>query len=349
MPPQRSAVADLRRSATPVPPVPPVSPVPYDAELEPGLAAFLELVERIPLRADTIVANRAHFESIVPALDEVVGDRPVDYEHRRVPGPVDAADLEVTVIRPRGAVGAGTAGIYLIHGGGQLLGNRFFGVDSLIDDVLRFGAVGVTVDYRLAPEHPAPAAVEDCYAGLVWFAEHADELGVDPTRIIVTGGSAGGGLSAGVCLLARDRGGPTPAGQLLHAPMLDDRNESVSAHQYDGIGAWDRNNNDTAWNAILGPLRGTDDVSGYVAPARAADLSGLPPAFIDVGAAEVFRDEATEYARRIWATGGRAELHVWAGAYHGFAGFSAGAEVSRAATAARRSWLRRMLGSSPNS
>ncbi|WP_433271556.1 alpha/beta hydrolase [Actinosynnema sp. CS-041913] len=317
-------------------------PVPYDPELAPGLAAFLDLVERIPLRADTILANRAHFATIIPPVEEMVGDLPVDLEDRTVPGPPGAPDIVLTIIRPRGGVSDAPA-FYGIHGGGMVLGNRYFGVNGLIEDVLRYHAVGVSVEYRLAPEHPAPAAVEDCYAGLVWLAEHAAELGVDPTRIVVTGASAGGGLTAGVALLARDRGGPAIAGQMLMCPMLDDRNESVSTRQYDGLGAWDRNNNDTAWNAILGPLRGTDEASPYQVPARMADLSGLPPAYIDVGAAEIFRDEATEYALRIWATGGPAELHVWAGGYHGFAGFSPDAEVSRAAAEARLSWLRRIL------
>ncbi|MFI9815624.1 alpha/beta hydrolase [Saccharothrix variisporea] len=319
-----------------------MKPVPYDPELEPGLAAFLDLVERIPLRADTILVNRAHFATIVPPVEQVVGDRPVEVEDRTVPGPPGAPDVVVTVVRPRGGVVDAPA-IYSVHGGGMVLGNRFFGLDGLIDDVLRFGAVGVSVEYRLAPEHPAPAAVEDCYAGLVWLAANAVELGVDPTRIVVTGASAGGGLSAGVALLARDRGGPALAGQVLMCPMLDDRNETVSTRQYDGLGAWDRNNNDTAWDAILGPLRFTDEASPYQVPARMGDLSGLPPAYVDVGAAEIFRDEAVAYASRIWATGGQAELHVWAGGYHGFAGFSPTAEVSRAAEAARLSFLRRVL------
>ncbi|WP_246018816.1 alpha/beta hydrolase [Saccharothrix australiensis] len=317
--------------------------MPYDPELTAGLAAFLDLVERIPLRADTILANRAHFATIIPPVRQIVGDRPVEVEDRTVPGPPGAPDVELTIVRPRAGLAAGAPALYSIHGGGMVLGNRFFGVDGLVDDVLRFGAVGVSVEYRLAPEHPAPAAVEDCYAGLVWLADHADELGVDPGRIVVTGASAGGGLSAGVSLLARDRGGPAIAGQVLLCPMLDDRNESVSTRQYDGLGAWDRNNNDTAWNAILGPLRGADEVSPYAAPSRMADLSGLPPAYVDVGAAEIFRDEATDYALRIWATGGQAELHVWAGGYHGFAGFSPDAVVSRAAEEARLSWLRRIL------
>lgn len=317
-------------------------PVPYDPALEPGLAAFLDLVERIPLRADTILANRAHFATIIPPIEQQVAGVPVTWEDRDIPGPPGAPAVTVTVIRPVG-VAAGAPGVLGIHGGGQVLGTRFFGTGELIDLAVRHGVVGVAVEYRLSPEHPGTAAGEDCYAALLWLAEHADELGVDPERILVSGASAGGGLSAAVALMARDRRGPRLVGQLLNCPMLDDRNRTPSSRQYDGIGAWDRTNNDTAWDAILGADRFTDRVSPYAAPARAADLSGLPPAYVEVGAAEVFRDESIDYASRIWATGGEAELHVWSGAYHGFSGFSPDAIVSRAALDARDSWVRRVL------
>lgn len=317
-------------------------PVPYDRELEPGLAAFLDLVERIPLREGTILANRAHFATIIPPIEQQVAGVPVMWEDRVIPGPAGAPDVAVTIIRPVDAA-PGAPGVLGIHGGGQVLGTRFFGTGELIDLAVRHGVVGVAVEYRLSPEHPGTAAGEDCYAALVWMAEHADELGIDPARLLVSGASAGGGLSAAVALMARDRGGPHLAGQLLNCPMLDDRNRTPSSRQYDGIGAWDRTNNDTAWDAILGSDRFTDRVSPYSAPARATDLSGLPPAYVEVGAAEVFRDESIDYASRIWATGGEAELHVWSGAYHGFSGFSPDAIVSRAALDARNSWVRRVL------
>lgn len=320
-----------------------VVPVPYDPELVEGLAAFLDLVEIIPLRADTILQNRAHFATIIPPMAVQAEGRAVSWEDRVIPGPAGAPDVEITIVRPVRRTPDPAPAVLSIHGGGMVLGTRFFGTPELIDLAERHGVVGVAVEYRLAPEHPGPAQAEDCYAALLWMSAHADELGIDPARILASGQSAGGGLSAAVALLARDRNGPRLAGHLLGCPMLDDRNETVSARQYDGIGAWDRNNNDTAWTAIAGADRFTDLVSPYTAPARATDLSGLPPAYIEVGAAETFRDEAVDFASRIWATGGQAELHVWGGGYHGFHGFSPDAVVSVAANAARESWLRRVL------
>lgn len=322
-------------------------PVPYDPELEPGLAFFLDLVERIPLREHTILENRAHFATIIPPMEAQAEGRAASWENRVIPGPAGAPDLEITIVRPaagsaREADGGPAPAVLGIHGGGYVLGTRFFATEELLDLAERHGAVGIGVEYRLAPEHPAPAQAEDCFAALAWMSEHAEELGIDSSRIVVTGTSAGGGLAAAVALMARDRGIPL-AGQLVGAPMIDDRNDTVSSWQYDGVGAWDRNNNDTGWDAMLGADRGTDRVHPYRAPARATDLSRLAPAFIEVGAAEIFRDEAVAYASRIWAAGGEAELHVWSGGYHGFSGFSPDAVVSRAANAARDSWWRRIL------
>ena len=320
-------------------------PVPYDPALLAGMEMMRQLFEPVPLRADTIVPSREHVDRIIGAdLAPMVGDAPVVVEEVSIPGPSEGdPEVRLTIVRPKEQT-EGAPGLYAIHGGGMVLGNRFMAAGALVPLVLEFGAVGVSVEYRLAPEDPWPAGVEDCYAGLVWFAAHAAELGVDPERILVMGSSAGGGLSAAVALLARDRKGPQLVGQLLDAPMIDDRNTSVSTRQYDLIGVWDRNNNDTAWTALLGEDAGTDRVHWSAAPARAEDLADLPPAFIEVGAAEIFRVEAVDYASRIWAAGGQAELHVWAGAHHGFSGFSPEAIVSRAANDARMSWLRRILG-----
>jgi acetyl esterase/lipase len=206
----------------------------------------------------------------------------------------------------------------------------------------RVGAAIVAVEYRLAPENRYPAAVEDVYAGLEWLAANAATLGLDPTRIIIDGVSAGGGLAAATALLSRDRQGPDLLGQMLICPMLDDRNDSASGHQMAGSGAWDRTANATGWAAYLGDLP-REDVPIYASPGRATDLSGLPPTYIDVGSAETFRDEDVAYAARIWAAGGDAELHVWPGGVHGFDALAPDAPLSRDARDARARWLERVL------
>lgn len=317
-----------------------LSPVPYDPALVEGMRAFQNLVEPEPMTKATISAHRAHFATVIPPIEEQVRGRDVTWEDRTVPGPAGAPDIEVTIIRPRERARRSPA-VLGIHGGGMVVGTRLFSTPELIGFAERHGTVGIAVEYRLAPEHPGPAQAEDCYAALLWMVSHAAELDIDPRRILVSGASAGGGLSAAVALMTRDRKGPELVGQLLGYPMLDDRNVTASSHQYvDGIGPWDRSHNETAWEAIRGD---EPQVSPYTAPTRAADLSGLAPAFVEVGAAEVFRDEAVEYASRIWRAGGQAELHVWSGGYHGFSSSSPEALVSRAADAARESWLRRIL------
>lgn len=315
------------------------TPVPYAAELQPLIDAMgppaVFTLEGMP-------AARAASSGFFPTVEQVIGDRPIDTEERVIPGPVGEPDLEITILRPRG-LSATVPGLFNIHGGGMMTGHRVMDTGRLADLVEGLGVIAVNVEYRLAPEHPHPAPVEDCYAGLSWMADNAAELGVDPDRIIIMGGSAGGGLSAGVALLARDRKGPKLAGQLLLCPMLDDRNDSVSSRQYPAAGTWTSQHNDIGWKALLGDAAGTPDASPYAAPLRATDLSGLPPAFIEAGAAEVFRDENVEFASRIWAVGGDAELHIWAGAFHGFDIFAPDSELARAALASRDSWFRRIL------
>ena len=170
-----------------------------------------------------------------------------------------------------------------------------------------------------------------------------EELGIDPQRLIIGGGSAGGGLAAACSLMARDRGGPALLAQMLIYPMLDDRLTSGSSRELDGEGIWDSGSNLTAWTMLLGDRRGGSDVPAYAAPARAADLAGLPPAYLELGSVETLRDEDLDYARRIWAAGGIAELHVWPGAFHAFDLIAPDAEVTRAAADIRLAWLRRVL------
>jgi acetyl esterase/lipase len=229
----------------------------------------------------------------------------------------------------------------------MVMGNAW----SVLPQVLRewalpLGLAVVSVEYRLAPRTRYPGAIEDCYAGLLWAAGHAAELGIDPGRVIIGGKSAGGGLAAALALLTRDRGGPAPIGQLLLSPMLDDRGGTYSSHQMAGHDPWDRSSNATAWQALLGDRHGAADLPPYAAPARATDLSRLPPAYLEVGSAETFRDEGVAYAGAIWRAGGRAELHVWPGAFHGFDSAAPSAALTRDARESRTRWLRRILAQS---
>lgn len=231
----------------------------------------------------------------------------------------------------------GSAALY-VHGGGMLLGS----VD-VYDEILRryVSASGVpllAVDYRLPPEHPYPTPLEDCYAGLRWLAERACGFGVDPTRVAIMGDSAGGGLAAAIALLARDRGGPTLARQILVYPMLDDRNTKPDPEIASFL-TWNWDDNITGWGALLGASAGKDGVAQHAAPARATDLTRLPPTYIEVGQLDIFRNESVEYAQRLQAHV-PTELHVHPGVPHGFELFAPDADVSRRATADRVRALR---------
>jgi len=254
----------------------------------------------------------------------------------------DGATVRLVVLTPADRVGPFPVLLH-VHGGGMVVGSAYDVLPDIGVPALELGCAIVSVEYRLAPEHPYPAALDDVSAAWGWVARDGAEHGLDPERIIVQGVSAGGGLAAGAMLRARDRGGPAAIGQMLVYPMLDHRNDSASAHQMDGVGAWDRRANATGWAAYLGPLeRGA--VPEYASPALADDLSGLPPTFLEVGSAETFRDEDVDYARRIWAAGGDAELHVWPGGAHAFDALAPDAPLSRDAREARLRWLRRLLG-----
>ncbi|MDT0475067.1 alpha/beta hydrolase [Streptomyces griseoviridis] len=322
----------------------PLVPPPFDPEL----AAALELIKDTVspgLTLDEIDAFRESTGVDTMAQLDLTADGHFDVEDRTVPGAAGDPEISLLICRPKAPRTPGPLPvIYHVHGGGMIIGNNRVGMSGPLEWAKELDAVVVSVEYRLAPEHPHPAPIEDVYAGLLWTAGHAEEIGADADRVLIVGGSAGGGLCASLALLARDRGGPRLLGQVLLCPMLDDRNDTPSARQMAGLGVWDRTANETGWTALLGDRRGGPDVSPYAAAARAEDLSGLPPAFLDVGSAETFRDEVVAYASRIWQAGGVAELHVWPGGFHGFDGFAPQAAVSRASRAAQTEWVRRALG-----
>jgi len=319
----------------------PVRP-PFDPELVPVLEAVRQALPTFT--AENLAAVRQQTAEGFPGMDPVdltVGGA-VQVEERQVPGPEGAPDITLLILRPT-AEGAPRPAVYHTHGGGMVVGDRSFGVETFLPQVAEGNAVVVSVEYRLAPEHPDPAPVEDCYAGLVWTAKNAAELGIDPERIIIAGASAGGGLAAGTALLARDRAFPRLSHQILICPMLDDRLETHSSRMLDEEGVWDRNSNLFGWTALLGERRGGPDVSPYAAPARAEDLTGLPRTYIDTGSAESFRDETLTYARRLSEAGVSVDLHMWGGGFHGFDLVAGHTALSRASVATREEFIRRAL------
>jgi acetyl esterase/lipase len=317
---------------------------PIDPELAVALAGLGRDV-REPVTPENLVARQKRDAAARPrpTLGDLRAGGRFEVAELRVPGPPGGPDVTLVSARPAGITGPLPL-LYYMHGGGMVTGNAW----SVLPRLLREWATTlelavVSVEYRLAPAARYPAAVEDCYAGLVWATAHAAELGIDADRVVVGGKSAGGGLAAALALLARDRGGPGAIGQLLLCPMLDDRGNTRSSRQMAGIDTWDRISNATAWQAVLGDRYGAADLPPYAAPARATDLSALPPAYVEVGSAETLRDEAVAYAQALWRAGGQAELHVWPGACHGFDTFAPRAALSQDAREARTRWLRRIL------
>jgi acetyl esterase/lipase len=303
--------------------------------LDPEVASMQDLVPVFTLDDSVLSAVREFRLMDQPELS----DRVARADHV-VPGRDGDPDITVRVHRTVGAEGPQPC-FYSIHGGGYVLGSNV--MDDARFDVWcpRFDCVGVSVEYRLAPETPYPGPLEDCYRGLQWVYEHHEELGIDPGHIGIGGVSAGGGLCAALALLVRDRGEIPVRFQLLDCPMLDDRQITVSSNA-DDLVIWSRESNTYGWRSYLGPLYGTDDVPAYAAAARATDLAGLPPAYVCVGGADGFRDEDIEYAARLNHAGVPAELHVYPGAPHGVMLFP-NTTVARRYNRDMMEWLERQL------
>jgi acetyl esterase/lipase len=246
----------------------------------------------------------------------------------------DGAELNLSWYRDTTAEPRGSAVLYL-HGGGFIV-PLLPAYDGMMRAYVKAtGVPMLLVDYRVAPEHPHPTPVEDCYVALRWLADNAAELGVDDGRVAVMGESAGGGLAAAVALMARDRGGPALAQQLLIYAMLDDRTIVPDPLLPPEYLVFNYDDNLTGWGALLGSDRAGAKVSPYAAPARATDLSGLPDAYIDVGVLDILRDENIDFARRLMAAGVSTELHVLPGLPHGFEMIAPDAEATQRVMAHR--------------
>jgi len=303
----------------------------FDPEWEASVAPLLRAMERAPkVPVGDALTRRAAVDGMMRSFGErrpVVGD--VDVAVHRTAS-FDGTEIELRWYTKHGST-AQNAVLYL-HGGGMICGSLDI-YDSLVrNSVSKSGVPTLAVEYRLSPEHPHPAPVEDCFTALAWLSQNARSLGVDPLRIGVHGDSAGGGLAAGVALMARDRG-VSLAKQILIYPMLDDRTEVDE--QLVPFLMWTYDDNETGWRALLGDDYRTDRVSPYAAPARAADLAGLAPAYIEVGELDAFRDEDVTYARRLSQSGVSVELHVHPGVPHAFEALAPQVAVCRRSAADR--------------
>lgn len=309
-----------------------------DPELVEPLTGLLEAtgggfdLRDIPATRELVAGLVAAVKAEAPPVTGVVS------EDLTVPSAASGVDVPARIYRPDGAA-APLPVLLWMHAGGYVIGSIELD-DLMLRELARdVGCAVISIDYRLAPEHPYPAALDDCYGVLRWAAGNSAALGIDGDRIAVGGASAGGGLAAALTLRARDSNGPPLAFQLLIYPALDDSNtEQVSASIEENL-FWSRENALIGWRAYLDGAQGSADVSPYAAAIRADDLSGLPAAFIGVGTADMFMAEDVAYAERLSAAGVEVDLAICPGAFHAFDAFAPMARVSRRFLAARNAAL----------
>ena len=290
--------------------------------IDPELAPILELAPDMSVSAEKLEATRERV-ALMTQMGLAEPDAGVAVSAHHVPGLNGAPDIGIRIYRPAG-LPTDAPSVYQIHGGGFLFGTAALGDPRHRAWAKALNAALVSIDYRLAPEHPYPAALDDCYAVLQWLHSEAPALGLDPDRIAVRGESAGGGLAAALCLLAVTTDEPNP---------------------FSGQFVWDRPSNAFSWASWLGRPAGEPDVPYLAAPARADDLSGLPPTMIATAALDMFVDENLLYAQRLIRAGVPTEVYVAPGAFHGFEAMVPEARISRAFDERCLDALRHALGS----
>jgi acetyl esterase/lipase len=294
---------------------------------DPELAAFADMLPTQDL-ADVAQA-RAGLAGLIGPLNASVDTSGIVITDHEVPRADGAGAILVRVYAPEGnAPAGGWPALLDIHGGGFCVGDIDMEHNFCAGVARELGVVIATPEYRLAPEHPFPAGVDDCYAALRWLHEQAATFGVDAARIGVGGQSAGGGLAAATVLLARDRGGPAVCFQFLGIPELDHRLETASMRAFVDTPMWHRGNAELSWRFYLGPDPGP--VSPYASPAIAEDLSRLPPAYVTTMEFDPLRDEGILYALRMMEAGVTVELHSFPGTFHGSAALPTAAVSRRA-------------------
>jgi acetyl esterase len=285
----------------------------YDSTVEAGASAFprLDLSDAVGARAVLKALGETALED---GIERATDDRVEEIE-RTIPGTDGSPDIPIRIYMPKNRKNSGP-GFVNFHGGAFILGDLESEHNRCLVMAAQGGAVSVGIDYRLAPENPFPAGVEDCYAGLKWVAENAAELKIDPSRIAIGGGSAGGNLSAAVAMMARDRGGPDVAFQMLFFPVLDNLCQTPSMKNGTDLYIFDYPSAIDMWNQYIGEDR--NNVSPYASPARAEDLSALPPAYVITAEHDPLRDEGITYAMRLMQAGIPVELHCYPGTVHSF-------------------------------
>lgn len=280
-----------------------------------------ELQDIIPLLPtgvfDDPVAARVFMMDVVSGMNAGLDFSTLHIDDRRISGYEGAPDVTVRVYIPRERQ-TNIPGLLYVHGGGFTVGNLESEHGIAGEFSRELGIVVVSVDYRLAPEDPYPAGLNDCYAALLWMHTNAAELDIDSSRIGICGQSAGGGLAAGLALMARDKHGPGICFQALGIPELDDRLETPSMKSFTDTPLWNRPSAILSWQLYLGSIElGSPGVPIYAAPARATDLSGLPPAYITAMEFDPLRDEDILYGLSLLQAGVPVELHTYPGTFHG--------------------------------
>lgn len=293
---------------------------PYDPEVD-ATVPYAPPLDLIDIAAARELLNQA--AAGMPPFEPSVG---VEMTHLSASAADNAPPVDLYMVRPSGPEQARPALLWF-HGGGFVLGDALDSLPFLDAVAQQTGAIGISLQYRLAPEATFPAPIEEGLAALNWIVTHAEKLGIDPDRIALGGQSAGGAYAAGLALRLRDGDGPKIVFQLLDIPVTDDRVITQSATEYTDSLVWNRKNAELSWSAYLGDSG--KPASPYAAPARAEDLSGLPPAFITINQFDPLRDEGLEYARRLAHANVPTELHLYAGTFHGSSGIALTADVSR--------------------
>jgi acetyl esterase len=280
---------------------------------DPELAAVVPLLANIDIQ--DVTGARASLDEMAAQFPIAVDESTLDIEDHQVTGHEGDPAVTVRVFRSRRATGEVPALLY-IHGGGFALGSVADDQGNAATLASTLDVVVASVEYRLAPEHPFPAGLHDCFAALNWLYQNADDLGVDRTRVGLYGSSAGGGLAAGLALFCRDHGGPPLCFQFLAIPVLDDRLETQSMQTFTDTPGWNRRSAEISWAHYLGATRSAE-VSAYAAPARAHDLRDLPPAYVSTMEFDPLRDEGILYALALLDAGVPVELHSYPGTFHG--------------------------------